>query len=420
MALLLLAATVAVVASTLAGAFAPQEPVVLRQGFSHPSAGASVSADGRFVAFVSGDPLLPADRNTIDDIYVLDRSTHRITLETVAWDGGPANGTSAHPELSGDGRYLAFESTAANLTAADSNEASDVFVRDRLTATTRRVSRGRSGEAANGGSEAPAFSSDGRFVAFVSSATILVAADDENGRRSDVYLVRVDSGDAIRVSVDAAGRAFAASFAPRVSADGRLVVFTAVGHAGGPALEPARADIAVYVRDTVDGATSCISCNRKNGAGAAFAPDISGDGRHVAYAVASASQPQRQDIALHDRVTSQTIVVTRHANARSGAPRLSADGRIVVFESWASDLICGKRCSQQDLDDNLLPDVYLFERDAGRFRRISGASRSWWSPSRAPAIDGRGTVVVFSSRQPFGPEDATVDFDLYVCAPACQ
>jgi hypothetical protein len=122
---------------------------------------------------------------------------------------------------------------------------------------------------------------------------------------------------------------------------------------------------------------------------------------------------------VHDRVDGSSVVVTRRANAGSAAPRLSRDGRTVAFESLASDLLCERRCPDDTLDENVLPDVYLYERGSRTFRRASGARRTWWAPSVAPAIDGRGQVVIFSSREPFGPEDVTADFDLFVCAPVC-
>lgn len=412
--------------SAASGANTGFDQVVLRQALSHPDASAArgaVSADGRFVAFVSMAQLLPADRNVVGDIYVLDRRTHAITLETSAADGGPSNGTSAHPQLSGDGRHLAFESMATNLTMGkDHNELQDVFVRDRVMGTTRRVSIGRLGEP-DGNSDSPAISGDGRFVAFASSATNLVMQEDANGLGADVYLFCLETGTTTRGGVDTAGRAYASAFAPRLSGDGRLVVFTATERAP----ERARAGSAklsgrkaVYFRDTTTAVTTCISCFETWRAQSAFAPDISADGRIVVFTLLTTPHPERTHIVVYDRSASARTVITRHANARNAAPRISADGRWIVFESWASNLLCGKRCAEEDVDPNLLPDVYLFDRATGRSRRISGEHHSWWSPGRVPSIDANGRTVVFSSRQPFGPEDVTIDFDLYVCTPACD
>ena len=319
-----------------------------------------------------------------------------------------------------------FNSIADNLTSSpDRNQVDDVFLRDRLSGTTRRLSVGRSGEEANGKSEAPVISEDGRFVAFASSATNLVAGDDTNGAATDVYVACLETGEVTRVSVDSMGVQYAVSFAPSLGSDGRLVAYNARERAqgsaqGGP--QPARKTIGVYVRDTTSGQTKCVSCGSEDAGSRvpSFAPDLSSDGRLVTFVVQSGPHPLRTDVAVYDRSTAVTTIVTRDANARSDSPRISGDGRFVVFESWASDLLCNHRCSSEAADANVLPDVYLFDRDTAGFRRLSGAGHAWWAPSRSPSIDARGLAIVFSSRQPFGPEDTTVDFDLYVCDPACR
>jgi Tol biopolymer transport system component len=399
--------------------------LVLRQAWTHAVSGApsaAVSADGRYVAFVSAARLLPADTNLMDDIYLLERESGQLSLATPSHTGAAADGTSLSPQLSDDGRYLAFDSAATILTATpDRNGDQDVFVRDRATGTTRRVSLGPAGEEANGRSGSPALSGDGRWIAFESAATNLVPGEDANGSASDVYLLHLATGAIARVSVDAAGRQFGRAFSPRISADGRFVSFTAKG--GGSdagARADAAAAAAVHLRDTTTGTTVCVSCGRPDrGAGiAAFASDISADGQVVVFAVQS--PPDRSDIAVHDRAAGTTTVITRRANSRSTAPRLSGDGRVVVFESWASNLLCSWRCRTEEIDDNLLPDVYLFDRASERFRRVSGRHGAWWAPSLAPRVDRLGTLVVFSSRESFGPEDVTADFDLFVCAPVCS
>jgi Tol biopolymer transport system component len=405
-----------------------QPVVVVRQALSHVSGnlgGGCISADGRFVAVVSMSQLVASDTNSVHDIYLLDRSTNVITLQTSALQG-TSNGSSGHPDLSADGRYLVFDSAATNLTAGpDRNEVADIFLRNRLTGTARRLSVGPGGQEGNGKSETPAISSDGRVVAFVSSATNLVAEADRNGAGNDVFLARVETGEIVRVSVDPNGRQFAGALAPSLGDDGRIVAFTGreqmpEGASGGP--RAALVPFGVYVRDIDSEVTTCISCGRSEARGrqAAFAPDVSDDGRIVTFVVQSGPHPLRTDVAVHDRANGVTTIVTRHANARSSGSRISGDGRFVVFESWASDLRCRKHCSPEEGDDNVLPDVYLFDRETSGLRRLSGSGRVWWSPSQSPGIDASGRAVIFSSRQPYGPEDTTVDFDLYVCDPACQ
>ncbi len=397
--------------------------IVLRQawpgGMSVALSGA-VSAEGRHVAFMSLSRLLPADTNNLEDIYVLDRGARQLTLETLAPDGRAANGSSLHPQLSADGRYVVFETQATDMTVGDRNGCVDVFVRDRLLGTLTRISVSRNGEDTDGSSALPAVGGNGPLVAFASHATNLVAGEDENGGAVDVYVADLSTGAITRAGVDGHGRQFGQSYAARLSGDGRYVVFVAKPRPspGGGRGARAAGTPSVYLRDLVSGTTTCVSCGREGKPGvAAFAPDINGDGSVVVYAVQT--DPGRSDVVVHVRANGSRVVVTRRANAGSAAPRLSGDGRTVAFESLASDLLCDRRCPEDTLDENVLPDVYLYDRDSRRFRRASGARGTWWAPSVAPAIDGGGQVVVFSSRQAFGPEDVTADFDLFVCEPVC-
>ena len=397
--------------------------MVLRQAWADAPSGvpsAAISADGRYVAFVSAARLVPSDTNAIDDIYLLNRDTRQLVLATPAYTGGASDGSALSPQLSADGRNLAFNSVATNLTGTpDRNEQDDIFVRDRLSGLTTRVSAAPGGQDANGRSANPAISADGRWVLFESSATNLVPGEDANGTGSDVFLGDLSTATLTRISVDGAGRQFARAFSPRISGSGTLVVFTATRPSDRTAShDGVTTGPGVYLRDVAAGTTVCISCNRGSADRlAAFTPDLSSDGRIVAFAVQTT--PSRSDIVVHDRTTLVTTVITRRANARSAAPRLSGDGHIVAFESWASNLLCRGRCREVEIDDNLLPDVYVFDRTTERFRRASGAEATWWTPSLGPVLDGTGQVVVFSTREPFGPEDLTSDFDVFVCSPVC-
>jgi Tol biopolymer transport system component len=292
-----------------------------------------------------------------------------------------------------------------------------VFLRDRLRGVTRRLSTAITGQEANDSSGAPAISDDGRVAAFVSFATNLVAGTDQNEQGPSLYLVRLDTRDVSRVGTGTGQHGSivgVVNTTPSLSADGRLVTFAAtpapVGPGGGLAPSPSEA---VYVHDTVSGRTACVSCGA---IGRAFDPHVSGDGRFVVYTSETdiSRRPRRTDIALHDLTSSVTTLITQFADARSARPKISAGGQVVVFESLASNLVCRLRCSVDDVDANLLSDIYLFDRRTKRFRRVSGGQQPWWVPSLAPSIDADGRVVIFSSRQPFGPEDPSTDFDLFI------
>src|SRR5438132_6140403 len=157
------------------------------------SLGSALSADGRFVAFDSAaTDLVAGDTNLVSDVFVHDRQTGTTERVSVASDGAQGNGSSGllsfafSPALSADGRFVAFVSFATNLVAGDTNGATDVFVHDRQTGTTERVSVASDGTQGNAASTGAALSADGRFVAFHSTATNLVA-DDTNGK-TDVFV----------------------------------------------------------------------------------------------------------------------------------------------------------------------------------------------------------------------------------------
>jgi hypothetical protein len=164
------------------------------------------------------------DENSLDDIFVYDRQTETTTRVSVESLGGESNGQNVIPAISGDGRFVAFFSSATNLVAGDDNDSLDVFVHDRQTETTTRVSVDSLGDDSNGHSRHPALSDDGRFVAFGSEATNLVAGDGNN--REDIFVWDRQMGMSTRVSVDVQGNeSDGGSFFPAINGDGRFVAF---------------------------------------------------------------------------------------------------------------------------------------------------------------------------------------------------
>src|SRR5262249_50865216 len=165
--------------ASLSSSGASSNPEVLRPSrFSQNGDGRSLSADGRFAAFAaSSNNLVPNDTNGVSDIFVRDRATNTTTRVSVSSAGAQANNGSLQPALSADGRFVAFQSSASNLVPGDTNGRSDIFVHDRVTGVTTRVSVADEGVQADGDSSQPTLSADGRFVAFSSSATNLVTGD---------------------------------------------------------------------------------------------------------------------------------------------------------------------------------------------------------------------------------------------------
>ncbi|HVM12370.1 MAG TPA: hypothetical protein VM638_07845, partial [Actinomycetota bacterium] len=190
-------------------------------GFSYYRA--KITPGGRFVVFASdASNLVPGDTNDQTDVFVHDRLTRKTELVSAPAGGGVGDRSSVYPAISTDGRYVAFVSWATNMVPGDTNEAGDVFVRDRLAQRTERVSLATSGAEANGLSLPAFISGDGRFVAFGSSASNLVPND--NNATSDVFVRDRATGTTERVSVSVlGGNANGVSNAGGISDDGRFV-----------------------------------------------------------------------------------------------------------------------------------------------------------------------------------------------------
>jgi Tol biopolymer transport system component len=347
-----------------------------RSNLDHPSA--AISADGRFVAFTTHSALVSADVNGWSDVYVLDRARRRVTLESADTDGH--SGDTSRPGISGNGRYVVFE------------RANVVVLRDRLDGVTRMIGEGSQ----------PFITDSGRVLLFTAGRVDSVADPDANGERSDIYSLDLHGGRARRVSIELNGldASIASSVHPAASSDGRYVAFTSRLQVYGKLGQTPH----VFVRDTEVNATRLV--------GAGWDPSVSGDGRVVAFV---GLEDRLAHIFLTDLGTGATRIITKSArrglaNGASAKPKVSSDGRFVAFQSEASDLVTAE-------DFNLLWDVFVFDVTTGAITRVSGdPGEAWMEPSGGPSIDGRGTVVAFSSRHPTDASDKKNDFDLYVAA----
>lgn len=184
-----------------------------------------LSADGTIVGFGSGaTTLVPSDTNGVADVFVRDLTTGITTRISVATTGSEGNGYSLYPVLSSTGRYVAFFSEASNLVAQDTNGVADIFWHDRMSGETRLVSLATDGTRTNGASYEPSISGDGRYVAFFSEASNLVAQD--TNAVVDAFVHDTQTGETRRISVAPNGTdANHESFSPQLSVDGRTVAF---------------------------------------------------------------------------------------------------------------------------------------------------------------------------------------------------
>src|SRR5262245_50498740 len=260
--------------------------------------------------------------------------------------------------LSSDGRFALFASVAADLVAgvSDTNNVQDIFVRDLVMGTTKLVSINSAGTASgNGMSDQPVMSADGRFVAFRSNATDLVAGGVDSNGASDVFVRDMLLGSTVLVSVNSAGTASGngASQGPAISDDGRLVAFASPATDLVTGILDTNGGSDVFVRDLVAGSTALASINNAGtgtGDHSSVTPAISGDGHVVAFEssaddlVAGGVDGNRaRDVYARDLTAGITVLAsinstaTASGNFPSSAPRLSADGRFVTFQSIATD-----------------------------------------------------------------------------------
>jgi Tol biopolymer transport system component len=377
----------------------------------------SISDDGRFVAFVSlATGRAPGDATLSTDVYVRDRLTGKTRVVSVSPDGAPANGSSGEPSISGDGRLVAFVSLADNLVPGDTNGEADAFVWDWQSGTTRLVSVAADGGPANGFSASPAISGDGRLVAFASLAGNLVPGDTNHAE--DVFVRNLETETTERVSVTAGGvQADGYSGAPTISGDGRVVAFVS----GATNLLPGdtNGEPDIFVRDLQAGTTERMSVATSGAPanGYSTAPSISGDGQIVAFAsladnLAPGDTNRAEEVLVRNRKTGTTerVSVSASGAAPAGASTgasISADGRFVAFQSGADDLVPG--------DSNGEPDIFVRDLETSRTEIVSagGAPANGWSGS--PSISGDGRFVAFQSQATnLTPGDRNASMDVFV------
>ena len=212
-----------------------------------------ISVDGRYVVFTSSATnLVPGGTNGSAGVFVHDMQTGQTLLVSVAYDGTPAS-DSGDGSISGDGRLVVFSSLDIHVVPNDSNQTGDVFLRDIQTNQTERISVASDSSQANGGSAFPAISADGRYVAFQSGASNL--SDDDTNNRSDVFVRDRQTNQTHRISTALDLNAYSASGNPAISADGRFVAYYSSEN---PLVNP-DPDSGIFVYDQENGGTTRVS-----------------------------------------------------------------------------------------------------------------------------------------------------------------
>ncbi len=362
----------------------------------------SLSADGRFVAFESNaGNLVPGDTNGTTDIFVHDRDTGETGRISVASDGSQSNRRSAESHISANGRFVVFRSAATNLVAGDTNNEIDIFVHDRETRTTTRVSVASDGSQANNFNFAARMSADGRFVSFGSDASNLVAGD--TNAACDSFVHDRLTGITVRISTASDGaQANGFSFAPgSLSADGRYIVFDSDASNLVPGDTNAVSDIFVHDRETGETTRVSVASDGSQADDFSLAGNISSNGQVVVFTSAASNLVPgdvngESDIFAHDRLTGETtrVSVARHGSQLDGLStdsQVSADGQLVVFDSTAANLVAS--------DSNGQRDVFVHDRSTGQTLRVSATPDGGQAngSSKMGRLSDDGRFVVFNS-----------------------
>jgi Tol biopolymer transport system component len=353
----------------------------------HPS----ISGNGRFVAFQSfASNLVPGDTARVD-VFVRDLKTGRMRRVSIGLNGNEPNASSLDPSISAGGRFVAFSSFASNLVEGDTNRAQDVFVKDLETRETQRVSVSTDDEEASEHSgrlnedEVASISADGRFVAFSSDASNLVEGDTNDDQ--DVFVRDLETGQTQRVSLGSRPSAY-----PSISADGRFVAFECCPFGG------------IYVRDLMTGRTRRVGPGRE--------PSISAHGRLVAF-YSSVSNLHSSASNLHSSASNPHSSASRRRRGqvctecdvlvrdlRTGRKRnvsIAFDGSEADHGSFSPSISADGRfvafysyASNLVRRDTARPDVFVRDLKARTTRRM-GVGR--W-----PAISSDARFVAFVSR----------------------
>jgi Tol biopolymer transport system component len=376
-------------------------------GFPAEQVNPAISGDGRLVAFVG------SVGETGNGLYLRDMSGDIAEVDVPHGHSQQGIGFAAgSPSISSSGRYLAFASEDPEISDEDRNSSTtpagdtfpvrDIFVYDRSTGRVDLASRANGAKGAGGDEDSnlPSISADGRYVAFQTEATDFLhgsyggifVRDLRRHTTTPVASLRLHPGGALN-----------GGFTPSISAHGRWVAFLATTHfRHGNALEVAVRDMsgkrAVYA-SRADGRHGALA------AGDCKLPAISSNGRYVAFAskaknLSPIDKDSVEDVFVRDLKTNRTLLVSRgqgrHGAAGSGdssGPSISADGRYVAFESYASNL--------GPSDNSTIPDVFVRDMRSGRVFLVSRGADGGPAanaPSANPSISGDGRYVAFDSR----------------------
>ena len=393
-------------------------------GGNDTSLSPSISADGRYVAFGSrATNLVPNDNNGKYDGFVRDTVAGTTILLNTSSAGEVGNNDSGGAVLSANGQLVAFMSKASNIVSNDNNNYQDVFVKNLVTGATSLVSFNSGGTgSANSASSNPQISADGRYVAFMSIASDIVP-NDTNGYAADIFVRDMQAGTTQLVSANAyGGSGNRDTFRFILSANGRHVAFDS--NASDLVVRDTNNLQDVFVRDLDAGTTSMVSVNRlgtRSGNGSSVFSSISGDGRYLLF-ISTANNLTGNDVNLvgdlfvRDTLTRTTTLlsVNRDGLSHSGVngilwATISQNGSKALFAAWDSDMV--------EADENFRLDYFVRDLSAGTTQILSsknirrtGTSLDEFTYFTAPGISADGRYVMFCINR----HDVTARKNVYV------
>ena len=384
-----------------------------------PATANDLSGLGRFVAIRSAaSNLVPGDTNNTDDVFVRNTLSQTTTRVSVSTAGAQANGPSDSPSISYDGRWVAFRSAATNLVAGDTNGQSDIFLRDLRNKTTIRVSvkSNGGGQTTGGGVANPQVSYDGNEVVFESSATNVVDFD-LNGK-PDVFVRNVSAGFTEIETVTSSEFALTAGgTSPRFSGNGRYVVFESSTNQVGI---DTNGDSDIFLRDRVNGTTEKVSTasNGDPSDGDSQFADVSDDGRYITFQsvatdLTTAVDAAGLDVFRRDRQLATTVLVTRNT---AGQPANAGGGGTQVSAD-GNKVAFSSNATNLAADSNGVSDAFVRDIAAGTTTRTSVKTTGGQinGLSFAPSISPDGTASSFSTLSTdLYDQDANATFDVYV------
>ncbi len=366
---------------------------------------AAVSPDGRYVLFESSaDDLVAGDTNCASDVFLRDMTAGTTILVSATADGVPGNGDSRNPAMTPDAKYVAFVSTATNLVAGDTNQLADVFVRDVQAGTTSLASVGALSTVLTARSDAPVITDDGRYVAFFSTATNLVSGVPAGG---DVYIRDLLAGNTILASTyarTAVPSNSVTSFNHQFSGDGRFLVYEAAD---------STATFGTVLRYNLQtGLTDILGTDATVTRGPVeevHSLDLSDDGQSIAYiANYSTTDGNTTCLKLWDAHSGQSTIVSTNLDATVPSwtscdfPSIDSTGRYLAFLSSATNMVTNATHGEFHL--------YVQDTQTGTRKLVdagSGGVGANVSAATAPRLGPDGSFVAFEC-----PDSTLVPNDL--------